>query len=169
MKLYLKQEVISWGDQFSVYDENQNEVYKAKGEVFTFGKKLHLYDLNGEEVVYIHQKVLSLLPKFYICEGEEDVAEVIRELTLFKPSYKVTGFDWKVNGDFTNHDFHITTAEGHGVASVSKKWLTWGDSYEIDIAEDKDVVNALAVVLTIDQVMEIEAAQTAAAASSTNN
>ena len=31
--------------------------------------------------------------------------------------------------------------------------MTWGDSYEIDIANDTDELMALAVVLTIDCVM----------------
>ena len=35
-----------------------------------------------------------------------------------------------------------------------KLWMTWGDSYELNIANPEDEIVALAVVLTIDCVME---------------
>ena len=38
MSLYLKQRVFSWGDKFSVYDENGAVKYTVEGEIFTFGK-----------------------------------------------------------------------------------------------------------------------------------
>jgi uncharacterized protein YxjI len=49
--------------------------------------------------------------------------------------------------------------------SISKEWMTWGDSYELSISNPQDEIVALAVVLTIDCVM---AAQSSAAASSSN-
>ena len=49
------------------------------------------------------------------------------------------------------------------MATISKKWFSWGDTYEIDAASDADPVNVLAVVLIIDAVL----ARQAAAASST--
>jgi hypothetical protein len=62
MKLYIKQKVFTFGDKFSVYDENGDERYYVEGEVFTFGKKLHLYSLGGRELAYIEKKLLTFLP-----------------------------------------------------------------------------------------------------------
>ena len=42
MKLYIKQRIFTWGDKFSIYDENGNEKYYVEGEILTFGKKLDL-------------------------------------------------------------------------------------------------------------------------------
>ena len=40
------------------------------------------------------------------------------------------------------------------VASVHKHWMTWGDSFEIDIADGQDVIMVLAAVIAIDCVMD---------------
>ena len=53
MKLYIKEKVFSWGDKFTVKDENGNDKYLVQGEVFSWGKKLHVYDSVGREVAFI--------------------------------------------------------------------------------------------------------------------
>ena len=42
---------------------------------------------------------------------------------------------------------------GSDVVSIRKEWFTWGDSYQLDIAERTDEILALSVVLAIDCVM----------------
>ena len=88
-----------------------------------------------------------------------EIAEVVKEFTFFKHEYSVNGLGWKVHGDFWDHEYEITD-NGHTIAAVSKEWMTWGDSYELDIIDTENEIVALAVVLTIDCVI---------AASSNNN
>ena len=163
MKLYIKQKVFSWGDKFRIYDENQNDRYYVKGEVLSFGKKLHLYNPSGDEEAFIHQKVLALLPKFYISRNNTDVAQVIKEFTILRQEYTVEGLGWTVKGNFWAHDYKITS-NSRIIASISKRWFSWGDTYEIDISDDADEVMAICVVLIIDAV--IAQSENSAAASS---
>ena len=51
------------------------------------------------------------------------------------------------------HDYEITK-NGRPIVSISKEWMTWGDSYELNISDPADEIVALAVVLTIDCVVE---------------
>ena len=51
------------------------------------------------------------------------------------------------------HDYEIIK-NGRSIVSISKEWMTWGDSYELNITNPEDEIVALAVVLTIDCVME---------------
>ena len=163
MNLYMKQKVFSWGDKFNIYDETGGEVYFVRGEVFSLGKKLHIEDLNGRELAFIQQKLISFLPKYYILRNSNQVAEVVKKFTIFKHKYIVNGLDWTVEGNFTGHEFSIKALDGRELASVHKKWLSWGDTYEISIALGEDAVNVLAVVLVIDACIEAEnnAAQSA--------
>jgi len=163
MKLYIKQKVFSWGDKFRIFDEYQNDRYYVEGEVFSFGKKLHLYSDTGEEEAFIHQKVLSFMPRFFISRNNIDVAQVIKKFTILRQEYVVEGPGWTVNGNFLAHDYEITSG-GRSVASISKHWFTWGDTYEIDISDDADEVMAICVVLIIDAV--IAQSNNSAAASS---
>ena len=149
MKLYIKQHVFTWGDKFSIYDEAGNEKYYVEGEVFTLGTKLHLYDLMGQELAFIEQEIFTFLPKYHISRNGMQIAEVVKEFTFFKHEYTVNGLGWNVHGDFWDHEYEIAD-NGRTVASVSKEWMTWGDSYEISFGAEVDEVAALAVVLVID-------------------
>ena len=153
MKFYIKQKVFSWGDKFSIYDANGNERYFVQGEVFSFGKKLHLLDLGGNEIAFISQKLFSFLPTYKISRYGNEIAEVVRNFTFFKQEYSVEGLGWQVHGDFWDHTYEVTGG-GRTIASVSKRWFTWGDTYEIDIADGLNEVMALAVVLVIDACIE---------------
>ena len=153
MKLYIKEKVFTWGDQFTVRDEYGNDKYLVEGEVFTWGKKLHVYDLAGNEVAFIKQEVWSFLPRYYVFCGEEQVAEIRKEFSFLFLRYRIDGLNWDIQGEFLAHEYEITQ-NGCSIARISKEWMTWGDSYELDIQDPADEIVALAVVLTIDCVTE---------------
>ena len=162
MKLYIKEKVFTWGDQLTVKDARGNDKYAAEGEVFSWGKKLHVYDMTGREVAAIRQEVWSFLPRYYVFCGDRQVAEIKKEFTFFFPKYRIDGLGWEIDGSFMAHEYEITQS-GRTIVSIRKEWMTWGDSYELNITNPSDEIVALAVVLTIDCVMEA----TATAASST--
>ena len=153
MKLYIREKVFSWGDKFTVKDQYGNDKYMVQGEVFSFGKKLHVYDMTGREVAFIKQELWSFLPKFYVfCNGNK-VAEIKKEFTFLFPRYTIAGLGWEINGGIMEHNYDIMKA-GTSIVSIRKEWMTWGDTYELDIANPADELVALAVVLTIDCVNE---------------
>ena len=164
MKLYIKEKVFSWGDKFTVKDAYGEDKYIVEGEVFTFGKKLHVYDRSGREVAFIKQEVWSFLPRFYVFCGDRQVAEIKKEFTFLFPRYTIEGLGWEIEGSFMAHDYQITK-NGRNIVTISKEWMTWGDSYELDIADPADELVALAVVVAIDCVME----SSSAAATSASN
>ena len=164
MKLYIKQKVFSWSDRFTVKDSYGADRYYVEGELFSWGKKLHVYDMAGNEVAFIQQKVFSFLPRYFVYVNGEEIAEIVKEFTFFFPKYSIAGLGWDIEGSFMAHDYQITK-NGYPIVSISKEWMTWGDSYELSISNPQDEIVALAVVLTIDCVM---AAQSSAAASSSN-
>lgn len=153
MRLYIRQKVFSWGDQFAVIDEDGRERYYVKGEVFTFGKKLHVYDAHGREVAFIKQQIWSWLPKYHVFCGERHVADIKKEFTFAFPRYTVSGLGWEVSGNFWAHDYEIAKS-GEPIVYINKAWMSWGDSYRLDIVNPQDEIMALAVVLTIDCVLE---------------
>ena len=153
MKLYIKEKVFSWGDKFTVKDEHGYDKYVVEGEVFTWGKKLHIYDMTGREVAFIKQEVWSFLPRYYVFCGGQQVAEIKKEFTFLFQKYSIGGLGWEIDGSFLAHEYEITQ-RGRSIVTISKEWMTWGDSYELNIANPADEILALAVVITIDCVME---------------
>lgn len=162
MKLYLKQKFFSWKDRAWVKDEAGQDRYFIEGKVLSFGKKLHVMDAEGKEVAFVRQKVFTFLPTFFVEIDGKEVAQIKKKFTFLKPKYVVEGLGWEVQGNLLGHDYTIMEGE-RTVVSIHKKWMSWGDAFELDIEYGTDEVLALAVVLAIDAVLD---AQQAAAAAS---
>ena len=150
MQLLIKQRVFSWSDTYDIYDENGVARYFVKGELFSFGHQIHVYEkASGREVGSIHERLLTLLPRFDIVIEGCMVGTVKREFTLFRPRYQVDFRGWVVEGDFLQWDY-IAYQEGREVLSVSKEWLSWGDTYTLRFANPADEIAGLLLVLAID-------------------
>jgi uncharacterized protein YxjI len=150
MRLYMKQKVFSWRDRFAIADENGNPRYAAQGEIFSWGKRLRVYNDQGMEVAFIRQKVWSWLPRYYVEIGGVTVCTVVKELSFFRPRYRVEGLPWRLTGNFWAHEYAMYSYDGKTVMRLSKKWFSWGDSYEIDIADAQDELLCLCVALAVD-------------------
>ena len=157
MKLYIRQKVFSWTDRFTVRDGDGRDRYTVEGELFSWGKKLHVLDASGREAAFIREKVWSFLPRYYVSVGGREIAEIVREGSFFRPRYHLEGLPWVIDGSFWEHDYEIRE-NGRLIVTIHKEWMTWGDCYELDIADARDEIPALAVVLTIDCVMAAAAA-----------
>ena len=155
MKLYMKQKVFSWADTFTVKDQLGEDKYSIKGEVFSWGKKLHVYDRMDREVAFIRQKLWTFMPRYMVSVNGTDVAEIVKEFTFLRPKYSIIGPGWEVDGSFWEHDYEVTE-NGRPIVSIRKEWMTWGDTYELDIADTGNEVMALAVVLAIDCVLDAQ-------------
>ncbi|MBS7359996.1 MAG: hypothetical protein KIG53_05270, partial [Oscillospiraceae bacterium] len=110
------------------------------------------------------QKVLSFLPRYFVDVNGAEVAEIVKELTFLKPKYRIGGLNWEINGSFLAHDYEITKLNSP-IVTIRKAWVSWGDSYELDIRDNNDEIMALSVVLAID----CATAQEAAAATAFNS
>ena len=153
MNLYIKQKVFTWGDQFTIKDAQGRDRHFVEGEVFTFGKKLHILSPDGREEAFIEQQLFTWTPRYRVYIGGRQVAEVVRKFSFLFPSYSIEGLGWEVEGDFFSHEYQITK-NGKTIATISKEWMTWGDSYQLSIGDGVDEIMALAVVLAIDAVIE---------------
>lgn len=153
MKLLIKQKVFSFGSKFNIFDENGEIKYVAVGEVFTFGRKLHVMDTDGNEVIYIEQKLLTFRPKYEINIVGNAPVEIVKEFTLFTHEYSIPDWNVKINGDFLAHEYTVTM-NGYDIAVMSKEWLTWGDTYIINIPDPGNELLALAAILVVDCCME---------------
>jgi len=153
MTLYMKQKIFSWSDRFTIKDELGNDRYYVEGELFTWGHKLHVFNMDNQEAAFIKQELFTWLPKFEVYLNGSLAVEVKKEFTFFTQKYTLEGTGWTVDGDLWAHNYEITGPTG-SVASITKAYFTWGDSYRIDIAGGVDEVLVLATVLAIDCVSE---------------
>lgn len=153
MRYVMKQKLIALGDDFTIQDENGNDVFLVDGKVLSFGDKLVFKDRAGNELVRIEQKLLAWGPTYEIHRGGELVATVKKSIfTLLHCRFSVDvpgPDDLEARGDFLDHEYSFTR-HGRPVANVSKRWFSWRDTYGIEIAPGEDDVLLLACAVVVD-------------------
>ncbi len=166
MQLVLKKKAVSLKERFTVTDAQENALYNVEGKTFSWGHQIDVTDASGARVAHIRQKLLALTPHYFITLGGGEEMELKGHFTLIHPHYtlETPDGDWEVRGNFTQHEYTITRGE-ETVASVSQKWFAWGDTYLVDVAEDKNAVPALCVMIALNCV---DADTIAASAGSAN-
>ncbi len=155
MRFVMKQKFLSLSDDYFIKNESGEDVYFVKGKVFSLGDKLSFQDLNGRELAFISQRLLVWRPTYEISVRGRVIATVTKNLfTLFKCRFQVDvpgPDDLEAEGDFFDHEYSFFR-HGSQVASVSKKWFSWTDTYGVDIDDAEDPVLILASAIVIDQI-----------------
>jgi uncharacterized protein YxjI len=154
MRYVMKQRLFTLTDDYGITDADGKDVYYVDGKLLTIGKKLSFQDMEQKELAFIQQKLLNWGPTFEITHNEELVAVVKKELfTFFHCVFHVDepGHDaLTAEGNFNDHEYVFTRA-GQQVASVSKQWFTFADTYGVETDEKEDPVLILACTVVIDE------------------
>lgn len=148
---YMKQKVFSIGEKYNIMDENQHIIYHVKGKVFSIKNKLDMF--KGDELIYhLERKLFRFLPEYTLFSPDGNVVATIKKnFTFFGGKMTITSLfgQLEVIGQVWQYDFHVNK-NGLEVMSVHKKWLSWGDSYQITIQEDTHESFYVALVILID-------------------
>ncbi len=150
MKFYIKQRVFSIGQKLDVCDKDGNYQYYCRGEVLTVGRKLHIYDRADNEVAYIKQQLFRMLPHYDIYINGKFITTLVKKFTFFTHDYYYGDLPYEIDGQFLAHDYNVYDNGNNTLMKVEKQWLTWGDTYVIDIIDEKQLLLMLAsaIVLT---------------------
>jgi uncharacterized protein YxjI len=155
MRYVMRQKFWSWGDDFTIRDEDGRDVFFVDGRAFSFGEKLSFQDMQGRELAFIAQKLLAWGPTYEISSDGRLAAVVKKELfTLLRCRFTVDvpgPDDLEAEGDFLDHEYSFTRG-GAVVADVSKRWFALTDTYGIDVAPGESDVLILTAAVVIDLV-----------------
>jgi uncharacterized protein YxjI len=154
MRYVMKQKLFSFTDDYKITDADGKDVYYVDGKLLSLGKNLSFQDMEQRELAHIQQKLLNWGLTFEITHDGELVAVVKKELfTFFHCVFHVDepGHDsLTAEGNFNDHEYVFTRA-GQQVASVSKQWFTFADTYGVEVEGDEDPVLILACTVVIDE------------------
>lgn len=149
MKLYIKQRVFSLGEDFTVKNEHEEDVFYVGGSFFQIPKQFTIYNRNQEAVAKIERQLFRFLSHYDIQLPNQAVVTLRKEFSFLKPVFSLEGTDWLLQGDFFAHNYAVLSG-GSPVMTLQKQWFTWGDSYELDITREEDALLALAIAICID-------------------
>lgn len=153
MRFQMQQKWLSWGDSFVIQDEEGREVLYVQGAVFSWGNQLSIREPGGLEVAEVKQIVFSWGPTYEIYRNAALTARVTKELFTFfhcRFAIDVPGpDDLEAEGDFWQHEYAIRRG-AQIVATVSKQWFAWTDTYGVEVAPGEDAHLVLACAVVID-------------------
>lgn len=157
MKLYIKQKIFSFKDKYDIYDANENVIFDVVSELFTIGAKLHLNNRSGQEEYYIKKKITFFLARYEIYRHNVLCATISQEFSFFRSKLNVNSSlgNFEIQGNFMSMDYEISK-NGQYFGSIHKKWLSWGDSYELDIPDAENAGFMCALVIAIDNCLHNE-------------
>lgn len=148
MKLLFKQRAFTWFDSYDIFDEAGNTVYTVQGRL-AWGHRLEISDAAGNYLGQVRQEVLTFRPRFSLFIGKNCVGQLRKEFALFKPVFTLDCNGWEIEGNFWEWDYRVT--EGSRIVmTVSKELFHWTDTYQMDIADPRDALLCLMIVLAID-------------------
>lgn len=153
-QVYLKQKIFTLVDRYSLFDEFQNELYTVEGKFFSIPKRHEIYDAKTSTLLYTLRRVFfSFLPTFDLFDAQGNrIAHIRKRFTFLHHRIDIessTG-EYTIDGDLFGHDF-ILYKDGKTVAECHKKWLSWGDTYQITVHEEEHLSLYVALILAIDQ------------------
>lgn len=148
MQLLFRQRLFSWLDSYDIYDETGRTVYTVEGQL-SLGHCLHILDSEGRHVATVQQKLFTFLPRFELFLGEQLLGCIQKEWSFLHPRFSLDFNGWSVSGNFTEWNYTISQ-RGRSVAVISKQLWHLTDTYHIDVADPRDALCALMVVLAID-------------------
>ena len=148
MRLNFKQRFFSWLDSYDIYDEDGNTVFTVEGKL-SWGHCLHVMDACGNHIGTLQERIFTFLPQFEIYINDSYVGCIKKEFTFFKPQFTIDCNGWQVDGQWMEWDYTIMDG-ARRVATISKELFHWTDTYLIDVADPRDALGALLVVLAID-------------------
>ena len=154
MRFYIKQKVFSLRDKFTIMDETQKELYTVEGKFISIQNKLQLLNMNGSQALNAQKKLFRLMARYDIYTPHSDHLATIQRKFSIRPKFVVTvgNEELQVEGSFFAHSFGVFR-DGQEVASIAKKYISWGDTYEIDIHDELNTELYLFIVIIIDQII----------------
>jgi len=154
MRYVLKQKLLSWGDDYTIRDEQGTDRYFVDGKALSLGARLSFQDMAGNELAFISQRLLKLNPTYEIHRDGALVAVVTRKLLSFLHHRFVVDVpgenDLEAEGNLLDHEYTFRRGDSV-VATVTKQWVTLRDTYSIDISDGEDDVLILASAVVIDE------------------
>ena len=158
MKYRIKQKIFSLTDSFSIEDENGHNAYSVSGKLFSLSSSQTLSDATGTVLLKIKRKYITIMPACRLLnnDGSEWLIKKkfwpfwTNRFTISTPEGML-----EMSGNFWQHEYQIRQQD-QLLASISKKWFSWSDSYGVDIYAPQWTAQLLAAVIVIDRIQHSE-------------
>lgn len=166
--LFTSSKVLSLHRHTDITDAQGSVVYQANTKFFTIKDKTDITDAQGRQVAHIEKKIFTLRERHYITMADGTKFELSREiLHIYKDVMNIEGLGWQLRGNAFGLNFELYDPQGEVIAVIGQKMISLHDKYCIDIYRPELEGIVIAILITLQHMIQDRRA--AAASSSSSN
>jgi len=146
--LIMHQKVMKLLEEYEISSGNTVK-YRVKKKLIAAGADFDVFDEAGNNIGLIDQKVLNAVKTYDISINGQPCGTIKKKFPALTKDMNYDARGWKLDGDMGGMNFKFTDSAKNVYATVKKKALAIGDTYEIVVMnpEDELLVVMLAVIL----------------------
>lgn len=154
-QLFIKQKVFKITDHYPITDQNGQIYYYVDQDFRFIGHTVHVSSPDGNRLFTVDRQLFKLLPRYVVHFTNGTTITLKSNLTFFRRSIDIFSdqFSLRLEGDFFDHSFTVYNAADR-IGSIRKAWLAWGDSYELQIFDERFETVFIAVVIAVDRLID---------------
>lgn len=145
MKLHIKRKAISMDGYLEVKNQEGITQFFCYGSFIGEPRQFVITDQNQKNVGYIRSITALDQKNFEV----EDGRQTIRLIHIKRGTYIIDQADWFLKENTRGRRYELQTGKST-LFKLRKRWLTWGDHYELEIEDEPDAVMAIGFFIVID-------------------
>ncbi len=155
MKIYIKRDKSNETARYIVYSESGEELYKVAGECKGHTERSYIL-CKGYCVAKIRDTRLFMLRTCYV-NTDRDSFHIV--LTSSNDKMKITfhGIDFHIRGDVFKTSYDLMNIDNSVVCCVSKRYIPHADALELNINDEKQVLNCIVCAIFLDSLCTVDA------------
>ncbi|MDO4805108.1 MAG: LURP-one-related family protein [Lachnospiraceae bacterium] len=168
--LFTTSKLVTLHKDISVMDNAENIIYRAESKFPSIHDKTYLYDADGKQVAYIWRKFFTLRHRHYVEMADGTTFEIANELLhVIKDIINIEGLGWQIRGNILGLNFELYDQNDEIIAVIAQKLLSIHDKYCIDIYKPQYEKTVVAILITLQHIMQDRESERAASESSSSS
>ena len=168
--LFTSKKIIDLHHSISITDAQGNVRYKSRSKVISLRDKTDITDGDGKQVAHIEKKIFSLHERHYITMADGKNFELSNELLhIIKDITNIEGLGWQLRGNIAALNFELYDENDKIIALFSQKLLSLHDKYCVDIYQPQYEQYIVAILVTLQHMINDRESSAAAASSSSSS
>lgn len=152
----LRERLVDIGDDYWIETQAGRRAFKVDGKVLRLRDTFVIEGPDGSELARMKHRPVRVRDTWTIERPGRPEATLRKALVSPMRDRLVLEAEdvgeWKIQGNFVDHEYRIDDDAGSPVAETSKRWFRARDTYGVEVDPAADAALVLAVTVAIDQV-----------------
>ena len=148
--LVMHQKVKAGLEEYEILDGKMVK-YRAKKKLLAAGADFDIFDAAGNNIGLVDQKVMNMVKTFDISFMGQRFGTVKKKFPALTKDMEYDFKGWKLDGDALGMNFKFIDKAKNVYATVKKKMIAFGDTYEITFMDPNDELIVVALTIVLDE------------------